>query len=1076
MCHRPVLRLLATSALFLSAAACSGSDGGGSGAGFQLTRISLLEGAVWKVNQEIVFSFSDEVDFSSISANTISIRTQTGAPALGSYFLRGTSQVVFQPNCPTLANLSDTGLVAGSESYVIRVLGLSSGAGNTVRSSSGSALQVTQTRNFTTADVGDEFLDTVQGPPVPVVRDEGSSVEDATYLEVGGDPDNRVYFERDASQALVLSVPGFESPLNLYSDPAQRVAFVLVFNQALHPSDANISSTRMRLEFLNGLVWQPLETRVALVANCTETGARVRLEPIGVLPRGSSLRAVVLPGLQDLVLNQTSQANDSFAVVPIQDVDFSSLSPADTKSDEFDESFDFGGESTLSFEDSEALFSTPKASWADGRLRAAFEFDGAGGPGGSFDWVVENGDEIVVDTDNGIILGADGITTQLIQDGVIDVRNLRIDSGSEVRLQGSKPARINATGSVIIRGILDVSGFDAPDVQQLNSGNQREVGAAGGPGGGRGGSANDVVTNSTSEGGFGQGPAGTSNAGGQGGETGFSSSPSKDSRRPGGGAGGRFAGNQGAGLNASNGLDGHADATGAITGQKPPLGGLLGTGPFLDQPGDLPHGGPINDFFGTRALGTSGNVTELIRGELPRLWGGYGGGGGGNANPASVFPTPNWTPASDEKGGAGGGGGGALHIRALGPIQFGAAGQILCNGGRGGVGENILGQDHVGGNGGSGSGGHVVLETASFVDFTDGGAAPGTANRDWISARGGAQVQGAATSGGNVSFGGAGGPGVIQLHVPDSLLPPSISSLTSDIVVPTPAAGSGNPIDAVTSPAAIPLVPSFGVQSNARSQWISIGGADQTPSGIPSLLQFLFQGTDTSGGADDGKILVAGEEVQELAPLLDEDLEGNPNATVLADRVTLRLEDSDLTPFTGTTAGVSNDIYLRNPALLENFVLRLSSGAAEDDFTIASASYDEGGNLLGDESLELTVTDDGQDLQDFVDANTALGTVHYTLVPRFFRVVTGGLENSLPTGTYVRIRFQAAADNGLGQPDEISPLVDWTSDISQFNSLLAGEIQFFRFEVEFELNASGGAVSPDTQPVQLDFLRIPFVF
>jgi inorganic pyrophosphatase len=102
--------------------------------------------------------------------------------------------------------------------------------------------------------------------------------------------------------------------------------------------------------------------------------------------------------------------------------------------------------------------------------------------------------------------------------------------------------------------------------------------------------------------------------------------------------------------------------------------------------------------------------------------------------------------------------------------------------------------------------------------------------------------------------------------------------------------------------------------------------------------------------------------------------------------------------------------------------------------------------------------------------------VRYTLVPRSFRIQTGGVENSLPTGTIVRIRFQGAADNGIGQPDENNPLVPWTGDISDFNSLLAGELQFFRFEVEFELNQTGGPVSPDTQPIQLDFLRIPFVF
>src|SRR5262245_4603877 len=136
MRHRSALRSSSISVLALGTllASCSSGGGGGPGSGFQLTRISLLEDAVWKVNQEIVFTFSDDVDFSSVSSNTISIQTKTGTPATGTYFARGTTQVVFQPTCPTLPDLSDTGLVAGGIDYVIRVLGNSSGAANTVRS------------------------------------------------------------------------------------------------------------------------------------------------------------------------------------------------------------------------------------------------------------------------------------------------------------------------------------------------------------------------------------------------------------------------------------------------------------------------------------------------------------------------------------------------------------------------------------------------------------------------------------------------------------------------------------------------------------------------------------------------------------------------------------------------------------------------------------------------------------------------------------------------------------------------------------------------------------------------------
>jgi hypothetical protein len=1070
MRHRPVSRCLLSApfALVLVLPGCSSGSGGGSGDGFQLTRISLLDGAVWKVNQEIVFTFSDEVDFSSVSSNTISIQTTSGTPATGTYFSRGTNQVVFQPTCPSSDDPAATGLVPDGVRYSIRVLGRSSGAVNTVRSSTGAPLEVTQVRTFTTDDVGEEFLDTQQGPPVPVVRSVGSNEQDATYLEVGGDPDNRVYFERDASQNLVLSVPGFASPLNLYSDPASTIAVVIEFNQAVHPASSNVSSSRMRLEFLDGGTWRPLETEVTLVANCTEVGARVRLEPLGILPRETQIRAVVLVGLEDLVRDPTTAVNDGFAVAPTQTVDFSSLNPADSMSDEFAEEFDFGGTSALSFQDVEALSASPRAVWGNGRLAAAFDFGGDGGPGGDFDWLVLDGDEILVDTDDGAILEEDGVRLQLIDDGIVDVRNMTIEAGGVVRVQGSHPLRIHATGTVIIRGLLDVSGFDAENVTELNTGNDREEGGHGGPGGGRGGHSNEVVTNSTSQGGTGQGPPGTTHAGGGGGESGFapaSLTQGKDARRPGGGAGGRFADLAG----AENGANGSNLASGALPpNPKPPRGGLRANGPFAD-------GDSSNDFFGTMAVGTPSAVTGLIRGELSSLWGGYGGGGGGNANPASQFPTPNWTPASDEKGGAGGGGGGGLSIRALGPIQFGATGLIRCNGGSGATGENVLVQDHVGGSGGSGSGGHVLLETAAFIDFTDGGAASQVLVRDWITALGGPKVTGPPTTGGNVSFGGAGGPGVIQLHVPDSLTGPDTDPAFSDIVVPFDAMSTGDPIDAVVSPEASVLIPSFGAHSQARSEWVSIGRADQTPTGIPASLQFLFEGIDPTLGANEGKILVSDEDgdgdaddVTPLAALLDENLEGNPDVSVLPDRLTLRIEGTSLGVFSG-----ANDLYLRNPSLLEEFVLRLSVAAESKKFVVAVGDYDEGTAGPGDEFLDLTVEDADGDLQDFIDANTALGTIRYELIPRFFRVVTGGVEDALPATSFVRILFQGAADDGTGSPNEAAPLVDWTGDISQFNGLAPGELQFFRFDVQFDL---GAQISADTQAVTLDFLRIPFVF
>lgn len=69
-------------------------------------------------------------------------------------------------------------------------------------------------------------------------------------------------------------------------------------------------------------------------------------------------------------------------------------------------------------------------------------FGGTGGPNGDFDWVVRDGDVFLFDTTSTLIVGGpDGVptTTQLATNGVVDVRNLLIEEGAVVRVQGPNP-------------------------------------------------------------------------------------------------------------------------------------------------------------------------------------------------------------------------------------------------------------------------------------------------------------------------------------------------------------------------------------------------------------------------------------------------------------------------------------------------------------------------------------------------------------------------------------------------------------------------------------------------------------
>ncbi|HED64462.1 MAG TPA: hypothetical protein ENJ09_02795 [Planctomycetes bacterium] len=423
--------------------------------------------------------------------------------------------------------------------------------------------------------------------------------------------------------------------------------------------------------------------------------------------------------------------------------------------------------------------------------------------------MIHSGETFLLDTSGTQILGGPGgapVSTQSVKTGRVFVRDLTIEKGGVLRAMGPYPLRICASGDVTIRGLLNADGFDAHDVVTLNTGSIPERGGPGGPGGGRGGDSSTRVKRSTPAGSFGRGPI-EGQYGGGGGESSYAPAAlGKDARRPGGG--GRFAADVDPtrwGLFAEAGFPGHSLGTGALTGSSPAPGGVAGTGPFVD-------GDPDNDFFGIRAIPdpVTGTV-RLVRGELDHLQGGYGCGGGGDAIPASMFPPMNWTSAHDEKGGAGGGGGGAVHIRALGRIVFGNEGRISAVGGQGGLGENTMLLDHIGGTGGSGSGGMIVLETATQIDFTDGDPTT-TPSRKALFARGGRRKTGGSNPFGtpippNVSYSGTGGPGLIQIHLPLRGQTPSFTDPNAALVLPAAAMFSPDPLGEVSSPTAIELLP-----------------------------------------------------------------------------------------------------------------------------------------------------------------------------------------------------------------------------------------------------------------------------
>jgi hypothetical protein len=1073
--------------------------------------------AVWFINRPIQIRFTQDVDFDTVSLNTINIRQMNGAPSVGEFsqpiLANGTVDrrtVEFQPRCPTDSTLSDAGFQPGGVMYELKILGTSAATGLTVQSTQGEALLVSETRVFSTP-VGttptELFFDTHIGPPQPLVRSVGDVGLDFSHVQVGQDPNNRIYFERAANGQVALE-SGAVLDLNLESNPDSQIALKLVFNQPVQPFSSNISSQRLPWQYLDqGGVWQNLGTSVTLEANCTFAGAVVAIRPQGILPPGAKLRSIISTEFSDLVGETNTLVQFDHA-------------PADTRAapmvlaDSIEEEF-------LSDvrEDSTASVGEPLADWSDGGLSARFSFSGKGGNGGKFDWELKPGKLFILDTTTTTLTGGENFqptTQQVVIDGVMDVRNLRIGVGAQLEVQGPNPLLILASGKVEILGEIDIGGTNTKGVVTLNTTNQPQPGAIGNAGGGRGG-IGSPLTNSSSPGGTrGLGAFNTPDGGGEGGETSWiDSNNNLNARRGNGGGGGFFGANQlslpGAmgkfdqefiGLDAENGFANLITTAltppkGAISGLTPPRSGTRGPSPFTDPD-------PTNNFWGSMFDSSQG---AILVGELLKPHAGAGGGGGGDASftNGQVFPMVPFDPQGDEKGAGGGGGGGSLTILSLGDIVFGPFGQIRCRGGTGGGGENTNFLDRVGGGSGGGSGGHVILQTSARIDMSQtgtGGTPPPGYQNVAIMATGGEGGAGAGDQGGasvglqgsvektptndacppgypmpttpptlNACLGhvhgagGDGGPGLIQLHTPnglgggDIILPPG--KTLRDICKPEP----------IYATATQRLVPVFGRNSTAVSVWIplGLGGFDAGATAAP----FFKNGTFLFGDVDPvtGLVQTTGEIVNAQPPIIGPDPVVNQGVGLpyisATDPRTIVLDASGL-------IGTGDEVYLQNLGLTEHFVLELSqisNPSVRERFDVVSLDYDASAQ---------TLTASTSTLDDPLSSFTPFGGPAASLSPSFFRIRSEGNLDSLPDSATVRIRFQAAPATFAGAPDLTNVIpgptpMDWTSDPAVLNSaLLNADIRFFRFDVRFDIDALNLGLNPDNPIPTVEFLRFPF--
>ncbi|MBL8842806.1 MAG: hypothetical protein JNL90_14910 [Planctomycetes bacterium] len=523
-------------------------------------------------------------------------------------------------------------------------------------------------------------------------------------------------------------------------------------------------------------------------------------------------------------------------------------------------------------------------------LEAGFEFEGTGTlgrflpvgpPPGTFTTVL-------LDTDSQLFPLFDGSTPDApagltVNGGVFDFTDIDLPARVTLRVTGSQPLVLRATGSVRIAGTIDLHGEIGTSEFAYDSAFLSIPGGAGGPGGGRGGDAHplvffpadqlnylSLVSPTFSEAGLGIDPADgvLKRIGGGGAQAGILDQ--KDSKGnyqtndelgncdefrmgngnckiAGGGGGSLFRAGATPLDKSGNVLNGianvHPDAAGGwlLSDDTTSLAGTGGLHPFADD------GSTSNDFFGAH-------------GQLTRLIGGQGGGGGGTLTDS--YYCGNWCdldsdPANDgccanedrmdrfgygasvgdSRGGAGGGGGGAFRLAALGAITLEATAFIDARGGTGGGGEGI-GCSYWGGGGGGGAGGTIALQSASslfvaqgaILDVRGGRGDDASPNNDYLDCSN--------SGNGAMGDGGDGGHGLIQLQV--------ASGSTATVVFPgtSDTNGSLRPPSSWIDPTNTLVPVESGPISRALSTWYDFGRISARSSGAPLL---GFTGVDGAG-------------------------------------------------------------------------------------------------------------------------------------------------------------------------------------------------------------------------------------
>lgn len=315
-----------------------------------------------------------------------------------------------------------------------------------------------------------------------------------------------------------------------------------------------------------------------------------------------------------------------------------------------------------------------------------------------------------------------------------------------------------------------------------------------------------------------------------------------------------------------------------------------------------------------------------------------------------------------------------------------------------------------------------------------------------------------------VGRGGAGGSGVIQVHVPDPtediLFHPSVNTAFREYMTDQDPANPAisDRVDELLGLYGLPqpwaLVPFFSSKSQLQSEWIDTGlaelrnpsnGTGPFPDWGDSLLS--FEGVDLT----DGMVLTTGSSV-------------SPGAVIAQGGAAVAGFDVHAVIISNPSATFAAQ-YLQNPQLLMGYeVIPSAALLPATGFQIVDVEYQAVPEVL---TLRTRVSDGAMDF---------IGAADWQVRERFFRIDTTGLKDRLPGTASVQIQFQGTEETSLGSnvPDP-GQATAWTGDGVTVLADLKGQ-RFVRYRLTFDTDAAGVGASLGQERPAVDYVKIPFVW